>query len=191
MRDYFASLDQSAHPYSPDSRARAITRFQELLLIAFREFAIITDETVQTERRRLRGEIIMGIESFGKRAAMRNLKSFERFSKDQVGLIYDALFKAMVVAPPPPSLNPPNEADRPETRIDINTFRMFLSQVATWARDEAIVSNGMIVCQCDSGPLDLTCICRSALIGQWQSTSSLTGSSSSGTPHLGVLYHSR
>ena len=34
MRDYFSSLGDSAYPNSTDPRARAITRFQELLLIS-------------------------------------------------------------------------------------------------------------------------------------------------------------
>ena len=46
MREYFASLGDSAHPNSSDPRARAITRFQELLLVSFREFAVITDDTI-------------------------------------------------------------------------------------------------------------------------------------------------
>src|ERR1700685_4463215 len=92
MRDYFSSLGESAHPQSSDPRARAITRFQELLLISFREFAVITDETILSERRRFRSEIIHSIESFSKRSAVRNLKSLERFTKEQAGMIYDALY---------------------------------------------------------------------------------------------------
>jgi len=37
MRAYFASLDQSAHPDSSDSRARAITRFQEVHIVVSRQ----------------------------------------------------------------------------------------------------------------------------------------------------------
>jgi TBC1 domain family member 8/9 len=99
MRDYFASLGDSAHPHSSDPRARAITRFQELLLVSFREFAVITDETILSERRRFRSEIIHSIESFSKRSAVRNLKSLERFNKEQAGMIYDALYKAMFMVP--------------------------------------------------------------------------------------------
>lgn len=153
MRDYFASLGESAHPASSDPRARAITRFQELLLVSFREFSIITDDIILSERRRFRGEIIHSIESFSKRTAIRNLKTLERFSKDQVGMIYDALYKAMcalpqlqdsTAAPPPPSLLSPNDGteEKPETRIGLKTFRYFLSEIATWARDERIVRNG-------------------------------------------------
>ncbi|KAF7974120.1 hypothetical protein HWV62_13331 [Athelia sp. TMB] len=151
MRDYFASLGDSAHPTSTDPRARAITRFQELLLVSFREFATITDESILSERRRFRADIIHSIESFSKRSAVRNLKSLERFTKDQAGLIYDALYKAMYLEPPPaiavtapPQLfttSGENE-ERPETRIGLKTFQCFLSEVATWARDETIVLNG-------------------------------------------------
>lgn len=153
MRDYFATLGESAHPDSADPRARAITNFQELLLVSFREFSVITDETILSERRRYRSEIIHSIESFAKRSAIRNLKSFGRFSKEQVGYIYDALYKAMCLVPPPPAAAPPptlfttgegNEA-KPETRIELRTFRQFLSEVATWARDEKIVMNGFQV----------------------------------------------
>ncbi|KAF8889264.1 rab-GTPase-TBC domain-containing protein [Infundibulicybe gibba] len=150
MRDYFASLGESAHPESTDPRTRAITKFQELLLISFREFSVITDETILSERRRYRSEIIHSIESFAKRSAVRNLKSLGRFSKEQAGLVYDALYKAMCIVPPPPAAAPPpvlldshdGNAEKPETRIELRTFQYFLSEVATWARDEKIVMNG-------------------------------------------------
>ncbi|KAF8269656.1 TBC-domain-containing protein [Lactarius quietus] len=150
MRDYFATLGDSAHPHSTDPRARAITKFQELLLVSFREFAVITDQTIFDERRRFRNEVISSIESFSKRAAVRNLKTLERFSKEQVGLIYDALFKAVCIEPPPApppapiSLLTTKDAveERPDTRIGLRTFRVFLSEIATWARDEKIVING-------------------------------------------------
>lgn len=154
MRDYFASLGDSAHPNSSDPRARAITRFQELLLVSFREFAVITDDTILSERRRFRSEIIHSIESFSKRSAVRNLKSLERFTKEQAGMIYDALYMAMCIVPPtvaavapPPSLfttSGENE-ERLETRIELRTFQYFLSEIATWARDEKIVLNGFQV----------------------------------------------
>ncbi|KAF4611272.1 hypothetical protein D9613_006620 [Agrocybe pediades] len=149
MRDYFASLGNSAHPDSPDPRARAITVFQELLLVSFREFSIITEEIIHSERRRFRGEIIHSIESFAKRGAIRNLRSLGRFSKEQAGLIYDALYKAMCIIPPlaptapaPTLFTTDGHEEKPETRIGLRTFRQFLSEIATWAREEKIVMNG-------------------------------------------------
>jgi len=154
MREYFASLGDSAHPDSTDPRARAITRFQELLLVSFREFAVISDETILSERRKYRNEIVNSIEMFSRRAAIRNLKTLERFTKEQAGLIYDALYKAMCMEPPPPTVAPPpsllvstdSMQERPETRVGLKTFRVFLSEILTWARDEKIVLNGFQVC---------------------------------------------
>ncbi|KAF9482599.1 TBC-domain-containing protein [Pholiota conissans] len=150
MRDYFASLGDSAHPHSSDPRARAITVFQELLLVSFREFSVITEDIILAERRRFRGEIIHSIESFAKRGAIRNLKTLGRFNKEQAGLVYDALYKAMCIIPPPPTVAPPPSLfttgegyeEKPETRIGLRTFKQFLSEIATWARDEKIVMNG-------------------------------------------------
>ncbi|KAF8315771.1 hypothetical protein F5887DRAFT_1228861 [Amanita rubescens] len=151
MREYFASLDQSAHP-SP--RSRAITRFQELLLIPFREFSVITEEMILSERKRFQNEIIHNIKAFSKRAVVRNLKTLGRFSKEQAGLIYNALYKAMCIEPAPPATAPPpslfttndGHEGKPESRIGLRTFRHFLSEIATWARDEKmIVMNGLTV----------------------------------------------
>jgi len=173
MREYFASLGDSAHPNSSDPRSRAIIKFQELLLVAFREFSVINDEMIEGERRRYRGEIIHGIESFAKRAAIRNLTTFGRFSKDQVGMIYDVLFKALCIAPSPaavktkrPVAGTEEESARPETRIELRTFRVFLAEIATWARDEYVVSNGFQVRRSalrSSGKLNIS---RSALTGR-------------------------
>lgn len=157
MRDYFASLAESAHPKSSDPRARAITKFQELLLVSFREFSGITEDLIHSERKRFRNEIIHSIESFSKRSAIRNLRTLGQFSKDQAGLIYDALYKAMCIVPPPSThqnvqadllvttANGEGVEEKPETRIELKTFRYFLSEIATWARDEKIVSNGFQV----------------------------------------------
>jgi hypothetical protein len=153
MREYFLSLGDSAHPSSTDPRTRAITNFQELLLVSFREFSIITEEVIAAERKKFRTEIVSGIESFSKRAAIRNLKSMGRMNKETVGLVYDVFFQAVCDVPPIDVRSVPGEdvakdaSGRPETRIGLRTFRVFLSQIATWARDETVVSNGFNVCR--------------------------------------------
>ena len=127
--------------------------------MSFREFSVITDETILSERKKFRAEIIHGIETFAKRGAVRNLKSLGSFNKEQANLIYDSLYKAMCVVPPfasqlpiaaPVLPTPPHmlittteaNEEKPETRIGLRTFQHFLSEIATWARDEKIVTNG-------------------------------------------------
>ncbi|OCF58748.1 GTPase activating protein [Kwoniella mangroviensis CBS 10435] len=160
MRSYFATIGDSAHPDHPDPRVRAITNFQELLVVAFREFNVITDETITAERKRLRAIISDEIEKFSKRAAVRNLKNVGKFSKDQIGIIYDHYFSAICSPEAGPSTYPGSsplpgdQFDQPriqvdaqgrvETRIDHRTFRVFLSQIATWAREETVTTNAFI-----------------------------------------------
>jgi hypothetical protein len=117
--------------------------------------------------------------------------------------VYDALYKAMCIVPPPPDAPPPpslvaagdiGTEEKPETRIELRTFQFFLSEIATWARDERIVSNGFQV-------RDLLCrnhlayfasfICSGESIGRLRSMSLLTDCSSSGTRHVGPRYRSR
>jgi len=153
MRTYFGTLGESAHPDHSDPRVRAITNFQELLVVAFREFNVITEETIQSERRRFRAIIADEIEMFSKRAAVRNLKFTGRFSKDQVTTIYDKFFAA-VSSPSVMNGNPSpkavplvtpgsaqDSAGRLETRIDLKTFKLLLSDVCSWARDEIVFQN--------------------------------------------------
>jgi predicted transport protein len=157
MRNYFSTIGESAHPTHPDPRVRNITNFQELLVVAFREFNVITDDTITTERRRLRAIIADEIEKFSKRAAVRNLRNVGRFSKEQVGIIYDHFFAA-VCSPEGGASGPadpqPGELEQPritvdaqgrvETRIDLRTFKVLLSGIATWAREETVTTNAFM-----------------------------------------------
>jgi len=52
MCEYFTSLGNSAHPDSSDPRARAINQFQELLLVSFREFSVISEDMTLSEQHR-------------------------------------------------------------------------------------------------------------------------------------------
>lgn len=160
MRGYFASIGDSAHPNHPDPRVRAITNFQELLVVAFREFNVITDDTIHAERKRLRAIISDEIEKFSKRAAVRNLKQVGKFDKDQVGVIYDHYFAAICSPEAGASGSgkstplPGDQFDQPriqvdaqgrvETRIDLRTFKVFISEIATWAREEVVTTNAFM-----------------------------------------------
>ncbi|ORY75652.1 rab-GTPase-TBC domain-domain-containing protein [Leucosporidium creatinivorum] len=172
LKRYFATLGESAHPNSSDSRTRQITKFQELFVVAFREFAIITDETIASERKRFRAEVVISIETFAKRSAIRNLKDTGRLDKAQLGLAYDHFQLASLrskeqarrpsaadaLSPKPPNStgasprtpssasfgggSGPKDEEKVEERIDRKAFGRFLGDIASWARDEKLVKNG-------------------------------------------------
>lgn len=161
MRSYFASLGDSAHPHSSDPQLRQVSKFQELLVVAFREFGIITDELIANERKRFKTDVVESIETFAKRAQLRNLKFNGQFDKTQLSRIFDnfqlAILKdkeAKFKQPGLGSLKSPSsitsakqhvdEDDRPEVRIERDVFGIFLAEVATWAGDTFIVKTGFI-----------------------------------------------
>ncbi|SCV68775.1 BQ2448_896 [Microbotryum intermedium] len=171
LKSYFATLGDSAHPESRDPKMRQITKFQELFVVAFREFASITDETIASERKRFRSEVVVSIETFAKRSAIRNLRSTGRLSKEQLGLAYDHFQLALLrstersrkrgYSSSGASLKTPStrtrgtsgassdepstekqDIEKPGPRIDREAFGMFLCDIASWARDEKVVKNG-------------------------------------------------
>ncbi|GAA95389.1 uncharacterized protein L969DRAFT_44592 [Mixia osmundae IAM 14324] len=152
IKTYFASLGQSAHPDSDDSRLRQVTKFQELLVVAFREFSHITEDTIAAQRKRFRTEIVESIETYAKRTAVRNLRRPGRLDKDKLGIIYDnfqmAIFqtKETMEATGSKEARPGvvvdrSDPDRPEIRIDRTAFQQLMANLTTWGRDERIVRN--------------------------------------------------
>lgn len=89
LKSYFATLDQSAHPNSSNEKLRRVTRFQELMVVAFKEFSIITDDVINQYRSKFENQILGDIEVFAKRTQIRNLPKPKYLAVDQVGVIYD------------------------------------------------------------------------------------------------------
>ncbi|RAL64936.1 hypothetical protein DID88_001527 [Monilinia fructigena] len=70
LKGYFSKLDESAHPKSENAKLRAVTRFQELMVVAFKD-----------------------IESFAKRTSIRNLgPESKKLSVDELGALYDRFY---------------------------------------------------------------------------------------------------
>ncbi|KAF2139153.1 uncharacterized protein K452DRAFT_360858 [Aplosporella prunicola CBS 121167] len=93
LKSYFARLDESAHPKSDNPKLRAVTRFQELMVIAFKEFAGITQNTISEQRAKHKDAVLTNIESFAKRTSIRNLGSdSKRLSNNDLGFLYDRFY---------------------------------------------------------------------------------------------------
>lgn len=134
LKNFFSTLDESAHPKSSNPRVRAVTKFQELMVVAFKEFSVITEDTINRERNRHRGRVMDGIETFAKRTAIRNLHDTGRFSKEEVSMLYDkyhsTLYEMRV-----------HHGGKTESKMSRETFGQMMANTAKWARDEEIVAN--------------------------------------------------
>ncbi|KAJ2984390.1 hypothetical protein NUW58_g6086 [Xylaria curta] len=93
LKSYFSRLDESAHPKSENPKLRAINRFQELMVVAFKEFSAITHSTIQDLRLKNKDAVLNNIENFAKRTAIRNLGPDSKLlSPEELGALYDRFF---------------------------------------------------------------------------------------------------
>ncbi|EEP79420.1 conserved hypothetical protein [Uncinocarpus reesii 1704] len=96
LKSYFSRLDESAHPRSENPKLRAITRFQELMVVAFKEFSGITHSTITEERAKHKDAVLDSIEGFAKRTSIRNLgPESKKLSVDDLGAIYDRFYEVL------------------------------------------------------------------------------------------------
>jgi len=96
LKTYFSRLDQSAHPNSENPKVRAITRFQELMVVAFKEFAGITQATITEQRTKHKEAVLENIESFTKRTSIRNLgPESKKLSLNDLGFLYDRFYSVL------------------------------------------------------------------------------------------------
>ncbi|KAF7899532.1 hypothetical protein EAF00_003868 [Botryotinia globosa] len=93
LKGYFSKLDESAHPKSENAKLRAVTRFQELMVVAFKEFSGITQNTIAEQRMNHKDAVLNSIESFAKRTSIRNLgPESKKLSVDELGDLYDRFY---------------------------------------------------------------------------------------------------
>ncbi|KAJ4355422.1 GTPase activating protein (GAP) [Didymosphaeria variabile] len=96
LKSYFARLDESAHPKSENPKLRAVTRFQELMVVAFKEFAGITQNTISEQRSKHKDAVLENIESFTKRTSIRNLgPESKKLSVNDLGFLYDKFYAVL------------------------------------------------------------------------------------------------
>lgn len=93
LKSYFSKLDESAHPKSENAKLRAVTRFQELMVVAFKEFSGITQSSISDQRMKHKNAVLNNIESFAKRTSIRNLgPDSKRLSVEDLGALYDRFY---------------------------------------------------------------------------------------------------
>ncbi len=96
LKNYFSTLDNSAHPKSENPKLRAVTRFQELMVVAFKEFSAITHSTITEQRMKYKDGVLNNIENFAKRTSIRNLgPDAKRLDTDEVSALYDRFYSVL------------------------------------------------------------------------------------------------
>jgi Ca2+-binding EF-hand superfamily protein len=124
VKDYFNRLDESAHPNSPDPKFRQLTKFQELLIVAFKEFSNITDDLITKERHKHKPEITQNIETFLKRSQLRSLPRTHNISQEYLSNIYDRFYECIQ--------SQKSDLGIGSASMDFETFKRFLSGICDW-----------------------------------------------------------
>ncbi|KAF9299381.1 hypothetical protein BGZ74_008933 [Mortierella antarctica] len=132
LKKYFGTLDDSAFPDSSNPKARALTKFNELMLVAYKEFESVTPELVAELRRNHQLKVVHNISSFTKRSQLRNIAP-GKFSKDEMGVIYDRFYSALFYGR---SSQRGNGKQGEARALDATTFASFLGNIARWAQVE-------------------------------------------------------
>lgn len=130
LKKYFTTLDESAFPNSTNPKARALTKFNELMLVAYKEFESVTPELVAELRRNHQLKVVHNIGSFTKRSQLRNITP-GKFSKDEMSVIYDRFYSALFYRQ-----QQRGSAKQEARALDSTTFVSFLGSIAHWAQVE-------------------------------------------------------
>ncbi|KAI9311928.1 rab-GTPase-TBC domain-containing protein [Dichotomocladium elegans] len=127
LKQYFNSLHEPLYPDSQNSKARNLTRFNELLLVAYREFSSVTDEKIREMRQTHQLKVVAGIESFAKRSTLRNIDDTAGLEKDELGIIYDKFYNVQYY----------RAKEKGGERMDYDAFEIFIGSLASWAKFSA------------------------------------------------------
>ncbi|CAB4251887.1 similar to Saccharomyces cerevisiae YGR100W MDR1 Cytoplasmic GTPase-activating protein for Ypt/Rab transport GTPases Ypt6p, Ypt31p and Sec4p [Maudiozyma barnettii] len=95
VKHYFQTLHESAHPDSPDIKYRQITKFQELLVTAFKEFSVINEDMIIHERNKYKKTIFENIETFVKKTQLRRMPKTFNLSDKELSNIYDVFYQSI------------------------------------------------------------------------------------------------
>ncbi|KAI8637470.1 rab-GTPase-TBC domain-containing protein [Parasitella parasitica] len=130
LKDYFSHLDKPLYPDSENPKAKNLTKFNELLLVAYREFSSVTDELIRELRQTHQLKVVAGIESFTKRSAVRNIENTAGLDKAELGIIYDKFYNVLYY-------KQQKRAERNDSKMDLQSFEIFIGSLASWAKIES------------------------------------------------------
>lgn len=122
IKEYFLTLDQSAHPNSKNEKLRSITKFQELMVVAMKEFSVITEPLITEQRAKYQDRVLEDIEIFAKRTSIRNLHKTKNLTQDDLSVLYDRYHTYR--------------------EMNLENYQNFLSSVVCWTEPQELSIDG-------------------------------------------------
>ncbi|KAI8800689.1 rab-GTPase-TBC domain-containing protein [Cladochytrium replicatum] len=130
-KGYFANLGEVVRSPEDPKNVRVTTKFNQLMLTAYREFQAVTHEMIIELRKSHQLKMIHGLDTYAKRSVIRNLSNTGKFSKDDLLFICDQFFTVQYYQRAGGATAPANN-----DRMDMHAFKQFLGRIASWANTE-------------------------------------------------------
>ncbi|KAI8919464.1 rab-GTPase-TBC domain-containing protein [Powellomyces hirtus] len=125
LKAYFATLGEVVQ--SDEQKAkRNITKFNQLILTAYREFQSVSHELIVDLRKTLQLKVVHGLDLYAKRSVIRNLNHTSRFNKEELLFLCDEFFSVQYYGRQ-------DAQKKSSDRMEYDHFVMFLSRLADWA----------------------------------------------------------
>ncbi|AAS50456.1 AAR091Wp [Eremothecium gossypii ATCC 10895] len=126
LKNYFQTLEHSAYPDATDPKYQRVTKFQELLVVAFKRFDVITAEMVDIERNKHKKVILQNIETFAKRTQMRTIPPVRHLKSEHISNIYDIYYESIE--------SYKIGLGTGSSRMDFPAFVQFLGKFCEWCK---------------------------------------------------------
>ncbi|KAJ1667681.1 GTPase activating protein (GAP) [Coemansia sp. RSA 1813] len=150
LKEYYATLGDSAYPDSSNKRARQVTKFHELLYVAYSDFPSITHNRIVELRRSHQLRIVHSVEEFAKRTFLRNVIDASGFTKEQLSLLYERYYSVLfytrngnkgrgsakdsMAAASAANGGQAGSESSEKIRLDIYGFARFMYEISSWMR---------------------------------------------------------
>ncbi|KAJ1741076.1 GTPase activating protein (GAP) [Coemansia sp. RSA 1086] len=136
LKEYYATLGESAYPDSKNARARQVTKFHELLYVAYSDFSAITHQRIEELRRSHQLRIVHSVEDFSKRTFLRNVIDASGFTREQLSLLYDRYYSVLFYSRSNRSHAAAilSKSDDEKILLDVYAFARFMYEISSWMR---------------------------------------------------------
>lgn len=137
FKSFFSILDEPSEELVPsgprDGSKAPLSKFNELMIIAAREYSMVTPELIYEMRKDNQLKVAHGIETFAKRSAIRLASEKSKLSKNQLEHLYDKFYSVQFYAQKKAD---DLQASFDASKMDFENFCQLMSDMSSWARDE-------------------------------------------------------
>ncbi|KAJ3100930.1 hypothetical protein HDU97_001814 [Phlyctochytrium planicorne] len=126
LKGYFASLGDLIKSSDPSASSRTITKFNQLMLTAYREFQVVTHDMIVDLRKSLKLKVVQGLDTYAKRSVIRNLNFTPKFNKEELFFLCDQYFNVLYYGQQ-------KQKHKHSDRMEFPQFAQFLGRLTKWA----------------------------------------------------------